>query len=194
MARGRFFAVGSETFAAACGLGLNPAAALLVLARGSGPDNAMTRWSAQAAAGRLGVRWSTARAAIGVLAAAGIVALTAMVERLADDHRRAAALARRLAAVSGLAVDLAAVQTNIVLASTLPAGVPAGVVAARLAQRGVLALARPPHGLRFVTHHRIGDGEVERAAAMLAAVMAEVAAAVPTAAAATAATALGGER
>ena len=59
-----FFAVGRDTFVRARDLGMNPAAALLVLARGSAADNATTSWSAEAAAGRLGVRWTSAKTAI----------------------------------------------------------------------------------------------------------------------------------
>ena len=51
----------------------------------------------------------------GVIAAAGIVALEKMVDRLAEDHANARALAEGVAKLPGLAVDLASVQTNIVI-------------------------------------------------------------------------------
>ena len=51
----------------------------------------------------------------GVIAAAGLVALDTMVDRLADDHANARLLAEALAEVEGLTIDLPRVQTNIVI-------------------------------------------------------------------------------
>jgi len=89
----------------------------------------------------------------GMLAAAGIVAL-GLVERLADDHRRA----RRLAEL----LDLPEPQTNIVLTDLDAANLP------RLASAGVLALAPDGRHVRFVTHRGIGDADVEEAASAVA--------------------------
>lgn len=68
-----FFAVGRTTFIKACGLGLNPACALLVMACGSGKDNVTTKWSAEAVGRYAGVRWTTAKDAIQALCDAGLV-------------------------------------------------------------------------------------------------------------------------
>src|SRR4029453_18975824 len=66
----------------------------------------------------------------GVIAAAGVVALEKMVDRLAEDHANARALAERLARIPGLVVDLASVQTNIVIfAVERPGGPDASAVA-----------------------------------------------------------------
>ena len=65
-----FFAIGPNEWAKACGLGLNPAVALLVLARGSGRDNITTAWSAEAIAKHTGMSWRRAKAAIDTLEAA----------------------------------------------------------------------------------------------------------------------------
>lgn len=62
-----FFAIGPKEWAKACELGLNPAVALLVLARGSGRDNITTAWSAEAVANRTGMAWRRAKAAIAAL-------------------------------------------------------------------------------------------------------------------------------
>lgn len=70
-----FFAVGRQTFIKACDLGMNPACALLAMACGSGKDNTTTKWSAEAVANHVGVRWTTAKDAINALLDAGIVAL-----------------------------------------------------------------------------------------------------------------------
>ncbi len=75
LTRSGFFSVGHDTFLRACGLGINPAAAFLVLARGTGGDNTSTKWSAEAAADRLGTRWTTAKAAIAQLAASRLVTI-----------------------------------------------------------------------------------------------------------------------
>jgi threonine aldolase len=85
----------------------------------------------------------------GVLAAAGLLAL-GLVDRLAEDHRRA----RRLAEL----LSLPQPQTNIVLTD-----LPASSLAA-LDERGVRALAPDGERVRLVTHRGISDDEVERAA------------------------------
>jgi threonine aldolase len=99
---------------------------------------------------------------VGVLAAAGLVALETMVGRLAEDHANAALIARALDGCPGLRV--APAPTNIVVA-TLAAPAATDVVA-RLAARGVLATAMDASTLRFVTHHDVGRDECARAAAV----------------------------
>ncbi len=93
----------------------------------------------------------------GVLAAAGIVALQEMVDRLAEDHRRARDLAMGLRDVPGLRVNPEEVETNIVLVE-VERDAP-GLVA-RLAEHGVLALALSPREIRLVTHRHITDEDV----------------------------------
>lgn len=73
MNHGNFFAIGADEFAAACELGMRPAVSLLVMARGTGKDNATTSWSAQAIFERSGIAWRRAKEAIEVLAAADII-------------------------------------------------------------------------------------------------------------------------
>jgi threonine aldolase len=102
----------------------------------------------------------------GIFAAAGIVALKSMIDRLADDNRRARQLGTGLAALPGLHVDLDTVQTNIVLADTT--GPAADALLGRLATRGVLGFRRSDTRIRFVTHRLIGDAEVSRAIAAVA--------------------------
>ena len=108
----------------------------------------------------------------GILAAAGVVALEEMVDRLADDHAHARLLAERLATVAGVAVDQATVQTNIVNLRTRPSGLEAPAFAARLRERGVLAGARDAWTIRMVTHRHIGAADVEAAAEAVQAVAA----------------------
>jgi len=94
----------------------------------------------------------------GILAAAGRYALTHHIERLADDHARA----RRLAEAVGTAPGL--VDTNIV-----PLAVPdAAAFAAQTRERGVLVSVVGPRRVRLVTHLDVDDAATERAAAVLA--------------------------
>ena len=94
----------------------------------------------------------------GVIAAAGLVALETMVERLADDHRRARALADALAERFPGSVDPATVETNMIFAARdrLVAD-----VLDRLRAEGVWALALGDE-VRFVTHKDVDDDDLER--------------------------------
>jgi threonine aldolase len=97
----------------------------------------------------------------GVLAAAGLVALDTMVDRLADDHQNARALAEGLAGLPGIDCDLSRVQTNLVyfrLKTTDAAGFLAACAGA-----GLLGGALGPDLVRFVTHHGIGPADVRHA-------------------------------
>jgi threonine aldolase len=97
----------------------------------------------------------------GVLAAAGLVALDTMVDRLAEDHRNAGALAEGLARIPGLACDADGVQTNIVMLHTPE--LPAAEFVAACRSRGLLALASGPERVRLVTHYGIERHHVEEA-------------------------------
>ncbi len=100
----------------------------------------------------------------GILAAAGIVALTEMTERLADDHARAARLAQELGKIPGLHVNKPA--TNMVFL-TLDESIPHTTreFAGRLSDRGVKVGVVSRRGYRLVTHYWIDDGAVEQAVA-----------------------------
>jgi threonine aldolase len=99
----------------------------------------------------------------GILAAAGIVALQTMVDRLAEDHKRAHFLAQELDSLSGLHVEEKDPPTNMVYLRLEDSSEPAG-------QRFVSALAEqririnPPRGgrIRLVTHYWVGDSAVEK--------------------------------
>lgn len=107
----------------------------------------------------------------GVIAAAGIVALTEMVARLAEDHVHARLLAEGLAAIPGLSVDMARVQTNIVRFELVAEGLaPADFVTA-LRQRGVLIGQLHGPVLRAVTHYGISAGDVRQAVAAARAIL-----------------------
>jgi threonine aldolase len=96
----------------------------------------------------------------GVLAAAGLVALRTMVDRLADDHRRARRLAEAVAERwPGAVADPAAIRTNCV---TFRPSRPAAVLA-HLSEEGVLAGTIAPEVVRLMTHHDVDDDGLERA-------------------------------
>ncbi len=92
----------------------------------------------------------------GVLAAAGLIALDAMVDRLADDHMRAAKLAAAVAERWPGACDVDAVQTNIVNFTHDNTD----ALLAHLESQGVKAGTIAPGVARFVTHCDIDDDDV----------------------------------
>lgn len=97
----------------------------------------------------------------GVIAAAGIVALEEMVDRLAEDHRNAYDLAQGLAATPGLEVDLRTVQTNMARVKVSGLGLDAEAFLALLAGYGIRALAQGPDIVRFVTHREVDSTDIE---------------------------------
>ena len=99
----------------------------------------------------------------GPIAAAGIVALENMVERLPEDHRTAKRLAQGLHTIAVDIIDPATVDTNLVRASVRASGRTAAQWSAEMKQRGVLVSPCATWELRFVTHRHIGDVEVDQA-------------------------------
>ncbi len=95
----------------------------------------------------------------GILAAAGIVGLTSMVDRLAEDHQNARRLAEDLAS-AGFSIDLSTVQTNIVMVDVSRMGVKAVDFASKLKKAGVLASVFGEYRIRMVTHHGITSVEI----------------------------------
>jgi threonine aldolase len=97
----------------------------------------------------------------GILAAAGIVALETMVERLGDDHRRAKSLAEGLREIPGVDLDPGSPYTNMIFLS-LAERVPftASQLAGRLKEGGVLAGVVGARRFRLVTHYWIDDAAV----------------------------------
>lgn len=110
---------------------------------------------------------------VGILAAAGVVALDKMIDRLADDHRRAASLAEKLSQLESVHVDRDAVQSNIVHFSlTEKAPVDGDTLCRRLAEEHQLGLSQYPGvGLRAVTHYWIDDEAVDTLASAIASIL-----------------------
>ncbi len=101
----------------------------------------------------------------GVLAAAGIVALETMVDRLAEDHARAKRLAEKLNSAPHLILEPGSPATNMIFAQ-LDSGCPVTTkkVCEALKERGVQVGAIEPHRFRIVVHYWIDDNAVDVAA------------------------------
>lgn len=97
----------------------------------------------------------------GVLAAAGILALTDMVERLHEDHVHARVLAEGLANIPGVAIDLKGVQTNLVVFRLDPARSTPGAFIRAMQEQGVLLGGFDDGRLRFATHYGIARADID---------------------------------
>jgi threonine aldolase len=110
----------------------------------------------------------------GIIAAAGIVALTSMVDRLAEDHQNARALAQGFGLVAGINVRPVANRTNMVVFDVDGDADAARRFAASMKQRGVLISPREATSFRAVTHHGISRADIDRAVAAAAEAAGEV--------------------
>lgn len=100
---------------------------------------------------------------VGVLAAAGIVSLESMVERLDEDHARARKLAEGLGKVKGIVIDKGSPHTNMVYFDlTKDAPLDAEQIMHKLKERGILVGPESYTRFRLVTHCWIGDADVDR--------------------------------
>ncbi len=104
---------------------------------------------------------------VGIFAAAGLHALDHHLPALGDDHAHARALAGVLASCPRVVLDLATVQTNIVVFHLAPDAPDAGTVVARARHRGVLVVAFGPRTVRAVTHRDVSGPQCEQAARVL---------------------------
>ena len=108
----------------------------------------------------------------GVLAAAGIVALEQMVDRLQEDHENGRMLAEGIAQIPGLHIDPAQVQTNLVWFDFVDQRSNAQRLVESLRDRGVLLLSLGPSRLRAVTHYGIERADIDRTLQVMRDVMA----------------------
>ena len=107
----------------------------------------------------------------GILAAAGLYALDHTLARLVEDHANARILAERLAGVQGVCLDLATVQSNIVIFRMEEGAPDAATIVARAQETGVLVSAFAERTVRAVTHLDVSREQCRRAADLLAAVI-----------------------
>ena len=107
----------------------------------------------------------------GIIAAAGIVALSEMVDRLAEDHSNAKALAEGLADIAGLRIDPDRIKTNIVYFRVSKPGLDAPTLVARLSENGVRVLPTAADQMRAVVNYHVGAKDVDRALGVFSRVM-----------------------
>ena len=107
----------------------------------------------------------------GVLAAAGLIALEEMPKRLHEDHANARLLAEHMAVLPPVEIDLATVQTNIVIFK-LHGVTDVAPLLAKMKERGVIAGAAATDQIRFVTHNDVDRAACEIAAKIAAEVIA----------------------
>jgi threonine aldolase len=105
----------------------------------------------------------------GPLAAAGIVALETMANRLVDDHHTARRLAEGFHRIDASLCDPCDVETNLVRVDVKKSGKRAAQWSADLKQKGVLVAPADIYVLRFVTHRHISAPDVDAAANAFAA-------------------------
>ncbi len=116
-----------------------------------------------AAAHRLRKRLGGGMRQVGVIAAAARVALETGPERLAEDHANARRLAEGLAELHPDAVDVSAVETNMVYVNLTPFSKSGPEVSSGLLDEGVLTVATSQSEMRLVTHRDVSTADVELA-------------------------------
>ncbi len=115
----------------------------------------------------------------GVLAAAALVSLESMIERLSEDHASARGLAQGLAELDGVSINPDEVATNILMLRLVAGAEACARFTAGLRARGVLVSQLTPDTVRMVTHRHIGPDEVRLALSAARAVLIEMACLTP---------------
>ena len=98
----------------------------------------------------------------GVLAAAGLLAVNEMVERLQEDHRNARLLADGLARIDGISLDPEVVETNILIFGLDNPTLTSAKLCDELARQGVRLSPIDGRRLRAVTNYHVSGGDIER--------------------------------
>jgi threonine aldolase len=110
----------------------------------------------------------------GVIAAAGIIAIEKMVDRLRDDHSNAQTLAKGLSSIDGISIDPSRVQTNIVMYDVSGLGIGSEKWIATLTESGVKAGSLDENRVRMVTHRGVEKADVEYSLSVAAKIAAEM--------------------
>jgi threonine aldolase len=103
---------------------------------------------------------------VGIIAAAGIVALETMVNRLVHDHANAKRLAQGLATIKGITLEQDFIPTNIVM-FTLTPNIPVSEFNKSLEKAGVKLSPRGGNLFRAVTHRMISSSDIDEALARI---------------------------
>jgi threonine aldolase len=109
---------------------------------------------------------------VGVVAAAGIVALETMVERLVDDHQNARRMAEALADIPGVTIEPSRVQTNIVIFEPPSQWEPQAFIEAA-EEEGVLLTPFGGRRIRAMTHADVSGEDCERAVGIIGSIVKE---------------------
>jgi threonine aldolase len=104
---------------------------------------------------------------VGLFAAAGLYALDHNMNRLAEDHDNARLIAERIATSDRIIIDLATVQTNILVFGLSADAPDAPTLVARARERGLLVFAFGPRTIRAVTHLDVSQEQCKRAADLI---------------------------
>jgi threonine aldolase len=107
----------------------------------------------------------------GVLAAAGIVALNEMVDRLAEDHANARKLADGLAEMPGLSIDPSLIKTDIVYFEVTRDDMTVEELVKKMEEQGVRMLPVGPGRIRAVTHYHLSSDDIDYALAAFSKVL-----------------------
>lgn len=108
---------------------------------------------------------------VGVLAAAGIIALEKMTKRLREDHDNAQFLVKGLAEIPGIKIDPEKVQTNILVFDISETGFNVHELSAKLKEQGVLASSISATEMRLVTHKDVSRSDCETALSIVKTVL-----------------------
>jgi threonine aldolase len=100
---------------------------------------------------------------VGVIAAAGLIALEKSPSRLHEDHENARHLAEGIAKIPGLKIDPAGVRTNIVIFDCKGCGMTAVELCDALHPKGIWAQDTAPYSVRLVTHWNVNRAGIDRA-------------------------------
>jgi threonine aldolase len=104
---------------------------------------------------------------VGILAAAGLIALTESPKVLHIDHENAKRLAEGVANIDGIKIDAEKVQTNIVLFDVSETGKTASEICEKLKENGILAIGFG-NSIRMVTHYDVSREDIEKTLSVLA--------------------------
>ncbi|MFY9223864.1 MAG: GntG family PLP-dependent aldolase [Blastocatellia bacterium] len=100
---------------------------------------------------------------VGVLAAAGLIALTEMPKRLDEDHKNAQLLAKGLSSISKISIDPESVQSNILVFDISKTGLNTSQFSTQLKEKGVLANGINEKQMRMLTHYDVSSADCEKA-------------------------------
>lgn len=107
----------------------------------------------------------------GIISAAGITALEEMVDRIVEDHENAQHLAKGIAQISGLSIDLERIQTNIVYFDLVSQKIKAEELVSQLGDKGIKILNLGPSRFRAVTHYGISAEDIDLTLTVLGGIM-----------------------